>query len=289
MTNIILYPTASENVEFDIPETVSVIGEGVFANAKNLRKITMPSVTVVDASAFENSGLTEVVVDALVEIGANAFANTPLETIDLRKVEVIDDKAFFETKLTEIVLENAYYVGNKTFGNVETLTKVVLGDVGEFNFSRTFFNSKNIGEIELVGCEAFVLENDFLYNADKTVVYRYVGSEENVTVAEGVVKVDAEAFANIATLKSVVLPETLVSIGDSAFYGCTALTEITFKSEKAPTLQSYFREDVRYLYNQFVNDIEAAEGNENVTVYVSGDASYNTYIWKLYFKNIIVK
>ena len=289
MTNIILYPTASENVEFDIPETVSVIGEGVFANAKNLRKITMPSVTVVDASAFENSGLTEVVVDALVEIGANAFANTPLETIDLRKVEVIDDKAFFETKLTEIVLENAYYVGNKTFGNVETLTKVVLGDVGEFNFSRTFFNSKNIGEIELVGCEAFVLENDFLYNADKTVVYRYVGSEENVTVAEGVVKVDAEAFANIATLKSVVLPETLVSIGDSAFYGCTALTEITFKSEKAPTLQSYFREDVRYLYNQFVNDIETAEGNENVTVYVSDNASYNTYIWKLYFKNIIVK
>ncbi len=268
-TAILLYPTASTVAELVLPESITAITAGTFMGAPNLEKVVLPAVQSIGEKAFAYSALKEIVLsDDLVEI---------------------DDNAFYATKLTEVTVNNAEYLGNKAFGAIETLEKVTLGAVAEFNFSRVFFGSTNIASVELNGCEVLTEFEDGLYNADKTVLYRYFGTEANVTLPEGIVKIDAEAFAGNTTVKNVVLPESLGYIGDGAFFGCTALTEITFKSEKAPVLQSYYRDGARYLYNQFVNNIEEANGNEGVKIYVSSDVSYTNYIWRTYFKNIIVK
>ncbi len=289
-TAILLYPTASTATELELPDTIKAINAGTFMGAPNLEKVVMPAVETIGANAFAYSAVKEVVVsDALVEIGLGAFRNTAISEFDLSDVLVIDDDAFYATKLTEVTVNKAEYLGNKAFGAIETLEKVTIGGVDEFNFSRVFFGSTNISSVELNGCEVLTEFEDGLYNADKTVLYRYFGTEANVTLPEGIVKIDSHAFAGNTTVKNVVLPASLGYIADGAFYGCTALTEITFKSEKAPVLQNYYRDGVRYLYNQFVNDLEEADGNEDVKIYVSGDASYNTYIWRTYFKNIIVK
>ncbi len=289
-TELILYPASSTATELELPDTIKAINAGTFMGAPNLEKVVMPAVETIGANAFAYSAVKEVVVsDALVEIGLGAFRNTAISEFDLSDVLVIDDNAFYASKLTEVTLNKAEYLGIRAFGSIETLEKVTLGALDEFNFSRVFFGSTNISSVELNGCEVLTEFEDGLYNADKTVLYRYFGTEANVTLPEGIVKIDSHAFAGNKNIKSVVLPASLGYIADGVFYGCTALTEITFNSEKAPVLQNYYRDGVRYLYNQFVNDLEEANGNEGVKIYVSNDASYNTYIWRTYFKNIIVK
>ena len=163
---------------------------------------------------------------------------------------------------------------------------VTLGGVGEFNFARAFYGS-NVKEIVLDNCEAFALENNFFTNGTKTVLYRYLGTDEKVMIPEGIVKIESDAFRGNMNLKSLELPKSLRFIGDGAFFGCGNLKEITFKSEKAPILQSYFRENARYLYNQFVMNLDDTEMPLEITVYCNGDKSFMTPIWKMYFKNIM--
>ncbi len=280
------YPAASLNEEFEVPETVSTLGTLVFAHTKNLKKIVMPSVVEIGAAAFTGSGVEIVVGENLAYVGNNAFANSNLRKIDLSNAVEIGELAFEGTNLTEITLKKAEYIGNKAFGGISTLQKVTLGGVGEFNFARAFYDS-NVKEIVLDDCEAFALENNFFTNGTKTVLYRYIGTDEKVMIPEGIVKIESDAFRGNMNLKSLELPKSLRFIGDGAFYGCGNLKEITFKSEKAPILQSYFRENARYLYNQFVMNLDDTEKPLEITVYCNGDKSFMTPIWKMYFKNIM--
>lgn len=59
-----------------------------------------------------------------------------------------------------------------------------------------------------------------------------------IVISEGITTIAANAFTTWATatnLKEVVLPSTLTTIGNYAFYYCDGLTSVTFKSVEAPT------------------------------------------------------
>jgi hypothetical protein len=53
-------------------------------------------------------------------------------------------------------------------------------------------------------------------------------SNTNITLNSGTVTIAPKAFQNRTTLKSIVIPDTVEFIGQSAFSGCTGLTEFTF-------------------------------------------------------------
>ena len=59
------------------------------------------------------------------------------------------------------------------------------------------------------------------------ILERYEGAgEAHVVVPEGVTRILGKAFAGHDEIQSVQLPDTLLSIGESAFSGCTALKEM---------------------------------------------------------------
>lgn len=70
-------------------------------------------------------------------------------------------------------------------------------------------------------------ENDFEIVAGE--LRRYIGSNVDVTVPEGVKIIQAGAFLNHTFLESIRLPSSLIKIGDSAFSGCSALRKIYFQ------------------------------------------------------------
>ena len=63
-------------------------------------------------------------------------------------------------------------------------------------------------------------------NTNGLTVKRYVGSETEVTVPDGVDSIGDSAFHRCTGLSNIVIPDSVVSIGDSAFYGCTGLTKL---------------------------------------------------------------
>ncbi len=287
LTTIIKYPTANKNVEYTVPETVTEIGAQVFIGVQKLEKITMNGVYVIGDYAFSQSGIKEVVAENLVKVGVEAFKDTALTQIDLRKVYYVDDDAFNGTQLKEIELDAFSVYGKHVFANIDTLEKVVLGDVDAFPFWASFYNSNNIKEIVIKDdCKTFAMENDYFMSADRKQIYRYFGNEEVIVIPENVAKIDAQAFINNLSVKEVVLPSTLKLIGAAAFYKCDNLEKVTFRSENAPRLEADYTEEYSLINCNFIDYVENMTAK--LTVYVPEiNDSYNTYLWNMYF-NVLV-
>ncbi len=126
---------------------------------------------------------------------------------------------------------------------------------------------------------------DFDMSEDGTIVYAYKGTAEEVVVPEGVIFIAPEAFKDNKTLKRVVLPTTIKAIGDKAFFGAEALTEVVILSDKAPRLYDLY--DANYaklgwFYQNFVGHIDYVEG---LTLVHKADASFDSFLWSYYFTN----
>lgn len=87
------------------------------------------------------------------------------------------------------------------------------------------------GSIQQVG--------DFLIQ-DGTTLVRYIGSDEIVTIPDGITTIAAHALSSCSELTSVSIPDSVSFIGDYAFYSCTNLKRVVFPAADvaAPTLQN---------------------------------------------------
>ena len=73
-----------------------------------------------------------------------------------------------------------------------------------------------------------VTEGDFIIKNSVLVEYR--GTDTNIVIPEGVVKIGDEVFSGREDITGVVIPEGVTSIGKRAFYECLSLHNITFPS-----------------------------------------------------------
>ena len=59
------------------------------------------------------------------------------------------------------------------------------------------------------------------------VLRKYHRSDTEVTIPDGVTRIDSEAFDGCIALASVTIGDSVTSIGENAFSGCSGLTSIT--------------------------------------------------------------
>lgn len=100
--------------------------------------------------------------------------------------------------------------------------------------SKFFTNSGWIDNIEFpAGNENFIIEDNILYNADKTRIIRCITGKsmaESFTIPASVETIDDRAFYN-CWYKKIIIPSTVKSIGDSAFTCSYDLQEFVVDSE----------------------------------------------------------
>ena len=202
-----------------------VLDEGAFAYCAALLQVT----------GFEN----------VAEVGDYSFAYTAVVFADLSGATRIGDGAFLKEAMTPFTV----VLGDK------------LTDIGENPFAMcklTAFESSYTEEFN--GQQFNVITNTFDINESIKIIdgmlYRvvpngleliaYTGDSTAVTVADGTVRITAQAFAGSKVVQ-VMLPSTLVSIGHKAFYGCDELTMVYFASYEAPILEE------EYDYNYWVS------------------------------------
>ena len=120
-----------------IPDGVTVIANGVFANCPNLKSVTIPdSVEDVRDSAFVNSGNSNggvkfsVVGNGVKTVGDNAFAGMSyLNKLVLPSVDAIYQSAFGGCTGLEYIYigTNCTYIVNGAFGGAPITCKVECG------------------------------------------------------------------------------------------------------------------------------------------------------------------
>ena len=227
-----------------IGESVKSIGEMAFESCSKLTSIVIPdSVTTIGERAFRGCyGLTSVVIGKRVtSIGYAAFRGC--------------------SKLTSVVIpDSVTSIGEYAFENCSGLTSVVIGkrvtEIGNYAFigchrlievwNRSDLNiqkgSSDFGRVAFyalnvytTGEESKLTETDdgYLFYEDDGGSYLvgYVGTEIDLTLPQTSplgrnYTIHNFAFRNCYKLTSIVIPDSVTSIGEYAFSYCKMLTSI---------------------------------------------------------------
>ena len=150
-------------------------------------------------------------------------------------------KAFYGcSALAEITLLGLDGLGSQAFGECTSLSRVYFtGEINEWRHieKQTDWNLKS-AEYELVCTE----NTTFYYetNADVTEFYiAAIYSKDDINIvppasfsSRPVTAVLSGAFSGNAVVENVILPETVVHIGENAFKNCTALFKIRLRSSR---------------------------------------------------------
>ncbi len=141
--------------------------------------------------------LVDQLPEDVVRIGKNAFADSPVEVLDLStsNVQQISEEAFYlHPSLKQVILPGLDEIGPDAFRDCENLQTVECrGSIGE------------IGEQAFMGCRQL-----------KELSFAQIG------------RIGRWAFLNCESLKKVNFSGMVEEIADEAFFCCHSLKEITF-------------------------------------------------------------
>ena len=207
-TVLINYPIGSERTSYNIPDSVTNIGEYAFADCKNLKSIMVSnSLTHIGEYAFSGcTNLTCVTIpNSVTVIGWYVFdICSSLETVNYKGTKA-------EWKSIDISDENYNLIG--------AMIKCTDGIIG---YAHTVIDNL---EYSLVDDTATVIGYTFASQSvsiPKSVDYE--GYKFDVTSIGG------HAFDNCTSLLSVVIPDSVTSISDGAFFDCEGLKDVYYTS-----------------------------------------------------------
>ena len=259
-------PTVTDNF---IEYRITSIGYEAFASCTELTSVTMPNVTSIGNYAFNSCAeLTSLELDKVTSIGNYAFNScTKLSSITVDEnnsnyssedgVLFNKDKTTLimypmgKAELSYIVPNSVTSIGNNAFYGCTKLASVTIPlsveSIGDDAFngctgltSIDLSRATSIGDDAFYGCTklAFITvdennsnyssEDGVLFNKDKTTLVTYpVGKAGPYTVPDSLTSIGNNAFRGCTGLTSVTMPN-VTSIGDLAFAGCAGLTSIEF-------------------------------------------------------------
>ena len=187
--------------EIIIPDSVTFIGDSAFYECKSLTHVTLGNgVTSIGDSAFSScTSLTEIIIpDSVTSIGNWAF--------------------YYCDSLTNAVIGNGVTsIGNSTFRSCDSLTHVTLGSGVTSIGNSAFYSCDSLTEIQVSeNNSSYQSIEGILFSKDGTLLHTYPAGKPDT---------------------SYIIPDSVTSIGDYAFYYCTSLTEIQV-SENNSSYQS---------------------------------------------------
>ena len=213
-----------------IPESVTSIGDDAFWGCSNLSSATFGNVDV------SRSGLT--------------FTKNNITYQVLSNSEVAVSGS--ESTITDVSIPNTLTAGNifavksiykNAFANCKNIETVTIPDNMDVSKSGLTFTKDNITYKLLSNSEVAVC------GAESTITDVTIPSTITAGMSFSVNSIETNAFSGCNNLKSVVIPETIKIIGESAFAGCSKLAKVTCMATTPPEANKNSFENYNgYLY-----------------------------------------
>ena len=190
------------------------------------------TVTSISENAFKECGyLTSVTIpNSVTSIGRMAFAYCwSLESVTLSEnISSIEDHTFYDcNSLTSITIpNNVTYVGNYAFGYCHNLSAVTFGDNVTTIDNYAFTACSSLSSVTIPASVSYIGYSTFVS----------CNSLNSIVVESGNTTYDSRNNCNaiietasntlITGCQSTMIPETVTTIGEQAFYDCDGLTTI---------------------------------------------------------------
>ena len=224
---LIQYAIGKQEISFNIPNSVTSIGDSAFDWCTSLTSIVIPnSVTSIGERAFNNcNSLTSIVIpNSVTSIGDSAFSSC--------------------NNLTSIVIPNSVTsIGERAFYGCNNLTSIVIPNSVTSIGERAFASCNNLKQIDVSPDNRNYMSIDGnLYTKDgKTLIQYAIGKQEiSFNIPTSVTTIGDSAFCFCRYLTSIVIPNSVKTIEDSAFYYCRYLTSIVIPNSVTSIGDSVF-------------------------------------------------
>ena len=250
-----------------ISDSVTSISEGVFASCQSLTNVTIPdSVTIIGMYAFaECYNLTSVTIgNAHATIGQDAFAscnsalytdyqlgryvgdstnpyailvemtNKNLSTYAIHPDTKIIAGGVFDNceRLTNITIPNGVRtIGSSAFYSCDKLTSITIPDSVTGIGDSAFQHCSALTSVHITDLAAWCNINFSNYSSNPLYYAHNLYLNGNLitelVIPDSVTSIGNYVFTGCSALTSITIPNSVTSIGSSAFDGCSALTSIT--------------------------------------------------------------
>ena len=219
----------------NIGDSVQRIPADFVRDCSGLTSVTIPnSVTSIGKRAFNGcSGLTSVTIpNSVTSIGGSAFNGcSSLTTLNFNAINCQDFSDFytFDTSLTTVNIgDGVQRIPANFVSGCNGLTSVTipnsLTSIGRGPFS----SCSSLTSINVASGNMYYSSIDgVLYNYLQDTLIQCPGAKTSVTIGNSVTSIGDYAFYGCSGLTSVTIPNSVTSIGEWAFNGCSGLTSVT--------------------------------------------------------------
>ncbi len=280
-----------------IPNTVTSIGERAFEDCSSLASVTIPeSVTSIGNGAFEYCPSLKTLIfnaENCTYCGITHSPAFPASITSLTlgdKVTIIPDYFLLNgSKIKSLTIPEAVTsIGMCAFNGCSSLVSVTIPEavksIEEYAFSNCsslatlIFNAENCTTCGssyspypvfpssitslTFGDKVTRIPDYFLYNNGSSI--------ECLTIPNSVTSIGNRAFYGCSSLKSVILPNSITAVGSDAFSSCSSLVKNAYPSN---------------LSNPFSNGVNISYPQESVT---ENNTIYNADKTTIYFAPIIL-
>lgn len=208
-------------ITFESDSQLTAIAKGAFEDSMITSIIIPKGVTEISEAAFKNTtSLTAVELEEgsrLTTVGKEAFLNSGITTFNARYVTSIGNSAFSGCKnLANLDLPNVGSIDNYAFNGCSSLGNIAFSSsisyIGRMAFAGSKMTSVNLG-----GCQSLSM-GDSVFEANSFL--------KTVILPDELDEIPNRAFYNCVKLSDLTIGIGTQTIGESAFEGCTELTEV---------------------------------------------------------------
>lgn len=232
-TKLIKYTTGSTANEYNIPNTVNQIEKYAFANARNIKTLTIPN------------GVSEIV---------NIFSGS--ENLSLSSINIPKSVTKISENLSECEGLQIHYQGTEEEWNA-IYKNLSTHDITYYFFedeASTIAYTLSDGVLTLRGTGA--MKN---YSAEESPWYSARDTITDVVIETGITSIGEKSFRYCSNLKTVSIPNSVVSIEKDAFRGCINLKNIDIPNSVKNIGENAFRDCEQLSTVIIPNSVETIE------------------------------